>query len=168
MSEDPSLLPRELHRWVNQPYGGLFGGSVIARVVEELIADPDSEYRIRDLSELLDASSSSVKKALNTLEDLKLVIKKNRDSQRPIYSVNVDSRTFTALTFLTYALNDDRDGTEFMLQELLDYCDSIRQSAGEEMVIAQYQGSHYIIGDEGIRIEMETDYAQIQYSGGVA
>lgn len=144
MQKESIHLPRELNRWVDKPYGGLFGSSVIAKVVQEIVADPESEYRIRDISKLLNVSSTSVKNALKNLEELNLVFRKNRDLQRPIYIVNESSRTFTALNFLTYALDDDRDGTEFMNEEVLNYCDYLSQIAGQELVIVKFQGYNYV------------------------
>ncbi|CVK32078.1 hypothetical protein [Methanoculleus bourgensis] len=38
-------LPEELEEYLNKPYGGLFGNTVLAQVVEEIIADPTMDYR---------------------------------------------------------------------------------------------------------------------------
>jgi hypothetical protein len=35
----------------------------------------------------------------------------SRDSQRPVYKVNLSSKRLVALTLLAYAVTDDRDGT---------------------------------------------------------
>ena len=33
-------LPGELEEFLDKPYGGLFGNTVLAQVVEEIVADP--------------------------------------------------------------------------------------------------------------------------------
>lgn len=174
MQEESSNLPSQFIRWVDKPYGGLFGSAVIVKVVEELIADPESEYRIRDLTELLNASPNSIKSALVNLEALNLVTRKNRDPQRPVYIVNNSSRTFTALNHLTLALDDDRDGTEFMNEEILNYCDMLKKQSGTEFVIANYQGYNYILSTESNQEREKTGVysdsipRQISMSRGVA
>jgi hypothetical protein len=38
-------LPEGLEEFLDKPYGGLFGNTVLARVVEEIVADPTMDYR---------------------------------------------------------------------------------------------------------------------------
>ena len=38
-------LPEGFEEYLDKPYGGLFGNTVLAQVVEEIIADPTMDYR---------------------------------------------------------------------------------------------------------------------------
>ena len=55
------------------PYEGLFGDTVLSRVVEEIIADPHSSYHPKDLEDLAQASAPSIRDALATLQRLSLI-----------------------------------------------------------------------------------------------
>lgn len=114
-------LPKELERYVNKPYGGLFGNSVQIKVVEEIVADPYSDYHPKDLEEMTGASAPSIRRVLNDLTTLGLLIKDSSDAQHPVYRPNLQSKKIVALTFLAYALIDDRDGLECMDNAVLDY-----------------------------------------------
>jgi hypothetical protein len=114
-------LPKELERYVTKPYGGLFGNSVQIQVVEEIVADPYSDYRPKDLEEMTGASAPSIRRVLNNLTTLGLLIKDSRDAQHPVYRPNLESKKIVALTFLAYALVDDRKGSEYMDSAILEY-----------------------------------------------
>jgi hypothetical protein len=114
-------LPKELERYVNKPYGGLFGKSVQIKVVEEIVADPYSDYHPKDLEEMTGASAPSIRRVLNDLTTLGLLIKDSSDAQHPVYRPNLQSKKITALTFLAYAMIDDRDGSECMNTAISDY-----------------------------------------------
>ena len=114
-------LPKELEKYVHRPYGGLFGNSVQINVVEEIVADPYSDYRPKDLEEIIGASAPSIRRALSNLTTLGLLIKDVSDSQHPVYRPNVDSKKIVALTFLAYAMIDDREGSECMGSAISDY-----------------------------------------------
>ncbi len=154
MNEESLLaLPKELEKYLERPYGGLFGDSVIAQVVEEIVADPHSDYRPRDLEESTEASSPAIRKALNTLTFLGLLIKDASDKQHPVYRVNTKSKKFVALTFLAYAVLDDRDGTSCMDTAIRDYYNSALREACEPLAMATGQsyecsGSEKMQGSE--------------------
>jgi hypothetical protein len=124
--EDLPLLPAELEEKlgsIKQPYGGLFGNSVLARVIREIVADPCREFRPKSLEILTSSSAPRIKNALDTLTALEILKKISDDTQRPVYVVNFESKRLTALTFLAYAVTDDRDGTECMYAAIKDYYD---------------------------------------------
>jgi len=139
-------IPRELERYVNKPYGGLFGNTVQINVVEEIVADPYSDYRPKDLEELIGASSPSIRRALSNLTSLGLLIKDSSDAQHPIYSPNLDSKKIVALTFLAYAMTDDREGMDLMNTAIVDYYiknirPEVELSAVAAVVRYQYGGN---------------------------
>lgn len=126
--DDLPLLPPELVvKWENikKPFGGLFGDSVHIRVLSEIVADPDREFRPKDLERLAAASAPSIKKSLETLTSIGLLEERLLDSQRPFYRANLMSKRLTALTFLDYAIIDDRDGTDYMDDVIEDYCEDM-------------------------------------------
>jgi hypothetical protein len=104
------------------PYAGLFGDTVIARVVEEIIADPHSSYRPRELEELTGASAPSVRDALVTLVRLGLLV--SSGGKHPVYTVDKTKKTFVALTLLAYAVLDDREMSDCMHTALRHYCET--------------------------------------------
>ncbi len=127
-------LPKEWGRYIDRPYGGLFGDNTQIKIIEEVIADPNRNYRPRYFEELTGASAQSIRKALNNLTNLGLIkkrpedngLKKTRqlnrtDIQNYIYNANLKSKKFVALTFLSFASIDDRGGTECMDFAILDY-----------------------------------------------
>ncbi|MBE0516002.1 MAG: hypothetical protein IBX41_01245 [Methanophagales archaeon] len=114
-------IPRRLERYVDKPYGGLFGNSVEVKVVEEIVADPYIEYRPKDLEDIIGASAPSIRRALSNLTALGLLIKDSSDAQHPVYRVNLESKKITALTFLAYAVVDDRDGLNCMDKAISNY-----------------------------------------------
>ncbi len=113
-------MPVESNR-VDKPYGGLFGDSALIRIIEELVADPYSYYRPKDFEEVTGSSTPSVRKALTILTDIGLFKKDTRDPQHPIYQPVLSSKTLLALTFLSYAMIDDTEGTNCLEEALLDY-----------------------------------------------
>jgi hypothetical protein len=108
------------------PYAGLFGDTVIARVVEEIIADPHSTYRPRDLEELTEASSPRVRDALVTLTKFGLL--RSAGGKHPTYTVDKSRKTFVALTLLAYATLDDREGSDCMNTAIQHYCETVLPS----------------------------------------
>ncbi len=112
----------EMVEHIDEPFDGLFGNNVQTRVVEELTADPFNIFRPKELEELTDASTPSIRKALKNLTELGLVEKKEEESQHPVYRVNMDSNVLKALTFLSLALIDDKEETEHMEQAVIEYC----------------------------------------------
>lgn len=114
-------LPEELGVYLDKPYGGLFGDNAQTKIIEEIIADPNRNYRPRYFEEMTGASAPSIRKALNNLSMLGLLEKDITDVQHPVYRANLKSKKLVALTFLSLASVDDRDGTECMDFAILDY-----------------------------------------------
>jgi len=122
MSEDYPEFTEDMVKNLDEPFEGLFGNNVQTRVVQELTADPFNIFRPKDLEILTDASTPSIRRSLNNLVELNLVVKDGEDSQHPIYKVNSDSKIIDALTFLSLALIDDRENTDCMKQAIREYC----------------------------------------------
>lgn len=134
--EDLPMIPEEFEKYVGKPYGGLFGESIQTNVVEEIVAEPYVDYRPKNLEKIIGASSPSIRKALNNLAELGLLIKEESDKQHPIYRVNRDSKKLIALTFLAYSVIDDRDGSDCMNNGILEYCLSELGHKTEPLAIA--------------------------------
>ena len=122
MKDDYPLLPSDLEKYVEVPYGGLFGKSILVDVLEEIIADPYRNYRPKDLEEIINVSSPSIRKSLSTLTSIGMLEKDVGNQKHPVYRANIDSKRLMALTFLSYAMLDDRDGTTCMDEAIIDYC----------------------------------------------
>lgn len=113
-------LPTEFEIYL-EPYGGLFGEDTQTRIVEEIVADPYRDYRPKHLEEITGASEPTIRKALKNLTNLGLLIKDESDIQHPIYRLNLQSKKIIALTFLSYASIDDRDGSIYMDEAVFEY-----------------------------------------------
>ncbi|HOI12435.1 MAG TPA: hypothetical protein PLG75_01175 [Methanoculleus sp.] len=120
--DDLPELPITVEEYIGVPYGGLFGDTVITHVVREIVADPEREFRTRYLAKMTGKSDVSVRDALEKLVDLNLLIKEYQDPQRPVYRVIPGSKRLDALTFLAYAVIDDREGTGCMRDAVFEYC----------------------------------------------
>jgi hypothetical protein len=107
------------------PYDGLFGDSNLIRVIRQVIADPFTSYRPIDLEILTKNRAPTVRESLKVLTSAGLLLKDESDHQHPIYRVNTKSKRYLALTFLAYAVLDDRNGTDCMDDIVVDYCGSI-------------------------------------------
>ena len=94
------------------PYAGLFGDTVMARVVEEIVADPHSVYHLRDLEDLTGNSAPRIRDALTMLTKLGML--KSTGGKHPAYTVDMSKKTFVALTLLACAVLDDREGSDCM------------------------------------------------------
>ena len=116
------------------PYEGLFGDTVLARVVEEIIADPHSSYRPKDLEELTQASAPSIRDALTILQKLSLITA--AEGKHPVYTVNKKAKKFVALTLLAYATLDDRERSDCMDTAIRNYYDSVLRSRYEPCAVA--------------------------------
>ncbi len=110
----------KMHK-VNLPYDGLLGDAPIIKVLHQIIADPFQDYRPIDLEELAELSKPPIRDALKTLTSLNILVKDERNKSRPIYRVNTQSKRVLALTFLAYAVLDDRDGTDCTDDVIADY-----------------------------------------------
>jgi len=118
-----------LRREQRLPYGGLFGDSNLIKVIEQVIADPDIEYRPIDLEKLTKESAPTVRASLKILTSLGLLKKDESDSQHPVYMVDTESKRYVALTLLAYAVLDDKNGTDTMDKVIADYLTSILHQA---------------------------------------
>jgi DNA-binding transcriptional ArsR family regulator len=113
------------------PYGGLFGDSNLIKVIEQVMADPDIEYRPIDLEKLTKESPPTVRASLKILTSQGLLFKDETDRQHPVYRVNTESKRFVALTFLAYAVLDDMNGTDSMNKIIEGYCGFIAEKPEE-------------------------------------
>jgi hypothetical protein len=114
--------PAAAREFSDTPYGGLFGDTVMARVVEEIVSDPHAVYRLKDLEDLTGNSAPRIREALGTLTGLGLL--KSTGGKHPAYTVDTSRRSFVALTLLTYAVLDDREGSECMDTAVRHYCET--------------------------------------------
>lgn len=138
-TEELPIITREEETYLNQPYGGLFGNSVIASVVEELVADPTMDYRPGYLKDITGKSDRSIHTALKKLVNLKLIEKVAGDDKHPVYHVRVESKKFVALSFLAYAMLDDRDCSDCMDVAIHEYYNSILRERYEPLATATMQ-----------------------------
>jgi|CryBogDrversion2_1035201.scaffolds.fasta_scaffold09299_2 hypothetical protein len=133
-------LPKSLEKYIQSPYGGLFGDSVITHVVHKIVADPNRQFTPKYLEKITGRTQPAIKPALDTLVDLKLLHKEQIDPQRPIYEVNLASNQLMALTFLAYATIDDREGSHCMKDAVFEYCEyckfELKANAKYEPVIS--------------------------------
>jgi len=129
------MITEEEEMYLNRPYGGLFGNTVIASVVEELVADPTMDYRPKYLEEITGKSQRSIYTALKTLTKLEL-IENVGDVQAPIYHVKVESKKFIALSFLAYAMLDDREGSDCMDLAVREYYNEVLRERDEPQAMA--------------------------------
>ena len=109
------------------PYDGLFGDSNLIRVMRQVIADPFTEYRPIDLEMLTQNSPPTVRESLRILTSVGILIKDESDHQHPVYRVDTESKRYHALTFLAYAVLDDRNGTDCMDDVIADYYSESRE-----------------------------------------
>jgi hypothetical protein len=116
LSDLPLLSDEEERRleFCRLPFGGLLGNTVLLRVIREITADPYREFRPKELEALTASSAPRIKNALELLAAQGLLENVSSDSQRPAYRVNLSSKRLMALTFLAYAVTDDRDATNYM------------------------------------------------------
>lgn len=129
-------LPKELETFVDDPYGGLFGNTVLAHVIEELVASPSVVYRPKDLEDLTGRVEGSIRTALATLRRLNLIENLSPDARHPLYRVNTRSKKFVALSFLAYAMLDDRDGSDCMDTAVHDYYSNYVREKFEPLVLS--------------------------------
>jgi len=127
--------PAPVREFSDVPYGGLFGDTVMARVVEEIVADPHAVYHLKDLEELTGNSAPRIREALGTLTGLGLL--KSSGGKHPAYTVDTSRRSFVALTLLAYAVLDDRGGSDCMDTAVRHYCETrAPQGAGSTAAAA--------------------------------
>jgi hypothetical protein len=148
MPPEETYLPKELWKFVDKPYGGLFGDAVITHVVQEIVADPEAEITPTELHQLLGKSYNPVNNALKILAALDILRKDERDPQRPVYQVNLLSKRLVALTFLALGDVDDRERTSIMDKTILEYC---RSELGYDLIPSPVTaGNMYSSGSSSI------------------
>lgn len=116
------VLPSELEKYIEAPYGGLFGNSAIVDLLEEIVADPYCNYRPKDLEKIINASAPSIRNYLTSLTSIGILERDIGNQKHPVYRANINSKRLMALTFLSYAVLDDRDRTNCMDEAIIDYC----------------------------------------------
>jgi hypothetical protein len=129
-----SSIPAADREFSDVPYAGLFGDTVIARVVEEIIADPHSIYHMKDLEDLTGKSTPRIREALLTLTRFGLL--ESHGGKHPSYTVDRSKKTFVALTLLAYATLDDTKGSDCMNTATRHYCETILPVCREDQAIA--------------------------------
>ncbi|MDP2796068.1 MAG: hypothetical protein Q8N94_00975 [Methanoregula sp.] len=127
-------VPGSYMEFSDVPYSGIFGDTVIARVVEEIIADPNSVYRPKDLEELTENSPPSIREALATLTKFGLL--KSSGGKHPAYVVDKSKKTFVALTLLAYAALDDKGDSDCMNTAIYHYYETMLRSRYEPYATA--------------------------------
>ncbi len=152
-------LPKELEEFLDKPYGGLFGNTVLAQVVEEIVADPTMDYRPRYLEEMTGKKAPSIREALRVLVRLGLIENVSSDVQHPVYRVVVGSKKFIALSLLAYAVIDDRDGTDCMNMAILDYYNRVLRAKAEPLAVATNHAGEWTVGDDCSAREAESGYS---------
>jgi hypothetical protein len=164
-TQDVPDLPKSLEVHLTKPYGGLFGSSVLAQVVEEIVSDPTMDYRPGYLEDLTGASAPPIREALATLVELGLLMRSGGTGRHPVYRVNVASKKFAALSLLAYAIIDDRDGTDCMDEAVYDYYSRVVRERYEPIAIATT--SHFDIRSH-VESQMTVFHGERgQYSAGV-
>jgi hypothetical protein len=170
MTPEEKYLPKPLWKFVDKPYGGLFGDAVITHVVQELVADPDAKIMPTELADLLGKSYNPVNNSLKTLAALDFLIKDERDPQRPVYVVNQSSQRLIALTFLALGDIDDREGTKIMDRTILEYCRSLNCDMMPQCVTvgATYESGSSSVGDIFHLGQPEAEYIDTKQAGDIA
>ncbi len=115
-------LPRPAGTTIHKPFEGLFGDTAELRVLQEVVADPYSDYSQHDMMELTGLSDPSVRRGFRVLVDHTIVRNISSARRNPLYRVNLESKKLLALTFLSYAALDERTGSNSMEDAVSDYC----------------------------------------------
>lgn len=115
-------LPKSAEAILDKPFEGLFGDTAELRVLQEVIADPYSNYSQHDMMELTGLSDPSVRRGFRALVDHGIIRNISSARRNPLYRVNLESKKLLALTFLSYASLDERTGGSSMEDAVRDYC----------------------------------------------
>ena len=107
-------LPKAAEKGLDAPFDGMFGNSAYAYVLAEIVADPYSDYRPKDIEELTGLTAPSVRMVLNHFVKIGILQKDCSDRQHPVFRPNLSSKRLRALTMLAYAIIDDREKSEHM------------------------------------------------------
>ena len=118
-------LPKSIEVVLDKPFDGLFGDTAELRVLQEIVADPYSNYTHRELMDLTGLSDPSVRRGVRVLIDHEIITNISSARRSPLYRSNLDSKKLTALTFLSYASLDEKTGSKSMDDAVRHYCDYI-------------------------------------------
>lgn len=115
-------LPKSVEAALDKPFEGLFGDTAELRVLQEVVADPYSDYSHHDMMELTGLSDPSVRRGVRVLVDHGIIRNVSSARRNPLYRVDLDSKKLLALTFLSYASLDERNGSTSMEDAVRHYC----------------------------------------------
>lgn len=142
----------------DSPFGGLFGDTAELRVLQEVVADPFSDYSHHDLMELTELSDPSVRRGLRVLLDRGVVVNISSDRRSPLYRPNRASKKLTALMFLAYSILDDETGENSMDMAVKDYCgpmapfvDFLETAAAKKEGVKDVNGARVYLSEEVTR-----------------
>ena len=115
-------LPKSMEAALDKPFEGLFGDTAELRVLQEIVADPYSDYSHHDLMELTGLSDPSVRRGVRVLVNHGIMKNISSSRRNPMYRTNLDSKKLMALTFLSYAVLDERTGSTSLEDAVRHYC----------------------------------------------
>lgn len=115
-------LPKSMEVALDRPFEGLFGDTAELRVLQEIVADPYSDYSHHDLMELTGLSDPSVRRGVRVLLDHGMLRNISSARRNPLYRTNLDSKKLMALTFLSYAVLDEKTGSTSLEDAVRHYC----------------------------------------------
>ena len=115
-------LPKSMEVGLDKPFDGLLGDTAELRVLQEIVADPYSDYTHHDLIELTGLSDPSVRRGIRVLVDQGILRNISSARRNPLYRADLGSKKLTALTFLSYAALDERTGSRSMEDAMRHYC----------------------------------------------
>lgn len=144
-TDDLELISPELERSLEAPYEGLFGDTVAARVLQEIVADPYRKLRASEIARVTDSSAVSVRTTLKKLAELGILLADPVNRRATVYTPNLGSKRFIALTSLAYAVLDDRVGSSLMDDFILDYARLTRGQIQINYFQQNFQQSNYIL-----------------------
>jgi hypothetical protein len=104
---------------IGKPFGGIFGDSNLIRVVQQIVADPFTEYLAIDL-EMLTSNYEDTRNSIAYLVSIGFLIERE-DKICSVYKANTNSKKYIALQFLAYAVFDDKNETDTMNDIVEDY-----------------------------------------------
>lgn len=134
-AKEETKLPKAMAVSLGKPFGGMFGDTAELRVLQEIVADPYSDYTQQDLVKLTELSDPSVRRGISVLLRHGIVRNISRTNRRPMYRPNTDSKKLTALTFLAYAVLDEVAGSDSMNEAVRHYCEC-EVSGAEQLLLA--------------------------------
>jgi hypothetical protein len=129
VDQDIDIIELDLPEEMTMPFGGLLKDTIYNRVLAFITADPNSDFKVKEMAELVEGNRSKVGDALRDLEKQGILANISHDRRHPVYRPRQDSLRLRALVFLAYAVVDDRDGTSLMGSSVLDFAAAICRSS---------------------------------------